>query len=47
MRASVAPRYDQQLLAAAKEWRYSPATLDGQPVRYRKLIEITVQQGGR
>lgn len=44
MRASVAARYDQQLIAAAHEWRYAPATLDGRPVKYRKLVQVTVQE---
>ena len=47
LRAGVTPRYDQQLLSAAREWRYTPATLDGKPVRYRKLVQVTVQQSER
>jgi hypothetical protein len=33
-----------QLLAAAQSWRYSPATLNGQPVKYRKMIQINVSK---
>lgn len=44
MRMSVHPLYDGQLLAAARDWKYEPATLDGQPVQYRKLIQIAVQR---
>jgi TonB family protein len=36
------PVYDAQLLAAARRWEYTPATKDGKPVRYRKVIEIRV-----
>jgi TonB family protein len=35
--------YDRQVLDAAKNWRYRPAQLDGQAVRYRKQIRITFQ----
>jgi TonB family protein len=44
VRQSVHPRYDAQLLAAAQNWRYSPATWNGQPVKYRKLIQINVSK---
>jgi hypothetical protein len=27
---------------AAKEWRYQPATFQGRPVKFRKIIQITV-----
>jgi len=43
MRASVDERYDRRALAAAANWRYKPAMLDGMPVKYRKLIEIALQ----
>jgi hypothetical protein len=42
MRTPIDPRYDRQVLAAAKGWKYKPASFDGQPVRYRKLIVINV-----
>jgi TonB family protein len=42
LRLSVHPVYDTQLLAAAREWRYQPATVNGKPVKYRKAIQITV-----
>jgi TonB family protein len=35
--------YDRQVLDASKNWRYKPAQLDGQSVRYRKQIRITFQ----
>lgn len=39
----VTPFYDRQLLDSTKNWRYRPATLDGRPVRFRKLIRISFQ----
>ena len=42
MRESVHPMFDALLLSAGREWRYQPATLMGQPVRYRKMIQINV-----
>ena len=44
LRLSIHPMYDPQLLAAAREWRYRPATVDGVPVKFRKLIQITVDK---
>lgn len=40
---SVAAFYDRQVLDAVKNWRYEPATLDGRPVRFRKLIRLSFQ----
>jgi TonB family protein len=42
VRQSVHPTFDAELLSAGREWRYQPATFMGQPVRYRKLIQINV-----
>jgi len=42
IRLSLHPIYDSQILLAAKEWRYQPATLNGRPVKFRKIIQITV-----
>jgi len=44
MRLSIHPSYDAMVLAAAKDWKYRPATLDGQPVRYRRLISLNVKR---
>lgn len=44
MRTSINPRYDQIVLSAAKSWKYAPATANGIPVKFRKLIAITVKQ---
>jgi len=37
------PSYDPLLLAATKDWQYRPAQRDGQPVKYLKLIPITLK----
>lgn len=42
IRGSVNPSYDKQVLSAAQGWRYKPATLNGMPVKYRKLIQIAL-----
>jgi hypothetical protein len=42
MRSPVSPLYDSHALAAAKGWRYRPATLNGAPVKYRKTIQIAI-----
>lgn len=44
LRRSIHPLYDGLLLAAAREWRYRPATLNGQPVKFRKSIQVTVDK---
>ena len=44
LRLSTHPMYDPQLLSAAREWRYKPATVDGVPVKFRKLIQITLDK---
>jgi TonB-like protein len=44
MRESVNPRYDSQLLAAARSWQYRPALLNGKPVKYRKMVQIDVKR---
>ncbi len=39
----ISPRrryHDRMLVAAAKAWQFSPATLDGNPVKYRILVPI-------
>jgi periplasmic protein TonB len=43
IRESVSPAYDRLAVDAARSWRFKPAMLDGVPVKFRKLISITVK----
>jgi TonB family protein len=43
MRQSIAKVYDDTLMATAKTWRYKPAVKNNLPVKYKKLIQITVE----
>jgi len=43
MSASVTQSYDKLAVAAARAWRYQPATLNGTPVKFRKVVQITVK----
>jgi hypothetical protein len=43
MRGPIHPRYDQLVMTAAKSWKYQPAMLGRIPVKYRKLINISVK----
>jgi len=36
------PGYDALLLNASRGWKYLPATKDGTPVKFRKLILVSV-----
>jgi TonB family protein len=44
---SVQPRYDAQLLEAARQWTYRPATKDGQPVPYWNTVAVNLVHHGR
>ena len=44
MRGSIHPAYDSQVLLSARDWKYKPAMLNGQPVKFRRLIQITVKR---
>jgi TonB family protein len=43
MRQTVSTAYDNMAVAAAKTWRYKPATVNGAPVKYKKVIQVTVR----
>jgi hypothetical protein len=36
------PVYDALLVSAAKEWRYEPATLNGQPIEFVKRLNVRI-----
>jgi hypothetical protein len=44
LRSSVHPVYDPMLMAAARGWKYQPATVGGAPVKFRKLVQIVVER---
>jgi TonB family protein len=44
VRESVHPMFDAELLTKGRDWRYQPATLNGKPVRYRKMIQINISR---
>ena len=43
IRESIHEAYDRRLVDATAGWSYQPARLDGRPVKYRKVIEVTVR----
>ena len=43
IRAAMDPVYDNQALAASRNWRYKPATREGVPVKFRKLVQVRIQ----
>lgn len=45
MIAPVHPQYDQLVVSAAKKWQYEPARIDGVPVKYLKLVQVTLEPG--
>jgi TonB family protein len=44
IRLSIHPMYDSLLISAAREWRYRPATVGGTPVKFRKMIQVSVER---
>jgi TonB family protein len=42
MRGAVAPTYDRQVVQAAQNWRYKPATINGVPVKFRKMVQVVI-----
>ena len=43
MSVSITPAYDKLAVAAARSWRFTPATVNGTPVKFRKLVQVTVK----
>ena len=43
MRGSLGKRYDRLVLETARQWKYEPALVDGTPVKFRKVVQITVK----
>ena len=43
MREPINPTYDRQVLQAVRNWHYKPATVNGAPVKFRKMIQIAVK----
>jgi len=43
IRKSVNLAYDRLAVDAVRSWRYKPATVDGVPVKFRKLIQIAIK----
>ena len=44
MREPINARYDHDVVEATRSWRFKPATLDGTPVKYRKMLQIDVKK---
>jgi TonB family protein len=43
VRQSIDPAYDRIAVDASRSWRYKPATRDGVPVKFRKLVQVKIQ----
>ncbi len=44
MTGSVTVAYDRLAVTAAKNWRFKPATIDGKPVKFRKVVQVTIRK---
>jgi len=44
VRESIVDWYDETLVKEAKGWSYKPASKDGAPVKYRKLMQVVVEK---
>lgn len=42
LETGINPQYNRTVLAAARDWRYRPATLDGVPVKFRKRVQVSL-----
>lgn len=45
MRVPLNGTYDRIVLDATKSWQYQPATVEGVPVRFRKLVQVSLVPG--
>jgi hypothetical protein len=43
MRTPIDPVYDKTTINATRNWRYQPATRNGTPVKFRKLVQVKIQ----
>lgn len=43
IRQSINIAYDRLAVDATRNWRYKPATVDGLPVKFKKIIQITIK----
>jgi len=43
MTVPISATYDKMAIAAARNWRFTPATVNGKPVKFRKIVQITVK----
>ena len=46
VRRSVHRLYDAVLVDTARKWKFQPATVNGQPVKYRYVLEVNLKPGG-
>jgi len=44
MTGSVSVAYDRLAIAATKSWKFKPATVDGTPVKFRKIVQVTIRK---
>jgi hypothetical protein len=44
VRQGINAMFDQMLADSAKRWTYEPASRNGTPVKYRKLIQVTLER---
>jgi TonB family protein len=43
IRQSLHTVYDAAVLSQTRQWRYRPATREGVPVKYRKMIQFVIE----
>jgi TonB family protein len=44
MTGPVNANYDQLALTATRSWHFRPATVDGKPVKFRKVVQISIRK---